>query len=145
MGCRSDRNVPGDAGETMITYETDRLWLRPFCHEDLDLIFRLYTDPEILRYTPFDVMSKATAKLHLARIIQDWEQVPQQSFEFAMIRKEECRYQKNGIVSWEDELEYACLKEEVMKTNDGRSPNRYILESRNKNFGKSRIAKRPVK
>ena len=149
----------------MITYETDRLRLRPFCHEDLDLIFRLYSDPEILRYTPFDVMSKATAELHLARIIQDWEQVPQQSFEFAMIRKDagepvgrchilidpatdtgmierlglrleahyrkKCRYQKNGIVSWEDELEYACLKEEVMKTNDGRSPNRYILESRN--------------
>lgn len=72
----------------MITYETDRLRLRPFCHEDLDLIFRLYSDPEILRYTPFDVMSKATAELHLARIIQDWEQVPQQSFEFAMIRKD---------------------------------------------------------
>ena len=98
----------------MITYETDRLRLRPFCHEDLDLIFRLYSDPEILRYTPFDVMSKATAELHLARIIQDWEQVPQQSFEFAMIRKEECRYQKNGIVSWEDELEYARLKEDDM-------------------------------
>ena len=198
----------------MITYETDRLRLRPFCHEDLDLIFRLYTDPEILRYTPFDVMSNAAVELHLARIIQDWEQVPQQSFEFAMIRKDagepvgrchilidpatdtgmigwlllkehwgqnyafesgealihccferlglhrvnavcnpenmasrrvlerlglrleahyrkKCRYQKNGIVSWEDELEYACLKEEVMKTNDWRSPNRYILESRN--------------
>ena len=31
-----------------------------------------------------------------------------------MIRKEECRYQKNGIVSWEDELEYARLKEDDM-------------------------------
>ena len=180
----------------MIASETERLILRPFHREDLELVFRLYSDPEILRYTPFDAMSREEAELHLERIIRDWELVPQQSFEFAMIRKEDgepvgrchilidqetdtgmigwlllkehwgqhyafesgkalvhccfetlglhrvnavcnpentasrrvlerlglrleahfrkkCRYQKNGIVSWEDELEYALLKEEL--------------------------------
>ena len=180
----------------MIASETERLILRPFHREDLELVFRLYSDPEILRYTPFDAMSREEAELHLERIIRDWELVPQQSFEFAMIRKEDgepvgrchilidqetdtgmigwlllkehwrqhyafesgealihccfetlglhrvnavcnpentasrrvlerlglrleayyrkkCRYQKNGMVSWEDELEYALLKEEL--------------------------------
>ena len=180
----------------MIASEMERLRLRPFHREDLELVFRLYSDPEILRYTPFDAMSREEAELHLERIIRDWELVPQQSFEFAMIRKEDgepvgrchilidqetdtgmigwlllkehwrqhyafesgkalvhccfetlglhrvnavcnpentasrrvlerlglrleahfrkkCRYQKNGIVSWEDELEYALLKEEL--------------------------------
>ena len=179
----------------MIAFETERLWLRPFCCEDLELILRLYTDSEILRYTPFDIMNREAAELHLAKIVRDWELDPQQSFEFAMIRKEDgaavgrshilidqetdtgmigwlllkehwgkhyalesgkalihccfetlglhrvnavcnpdnmasrrvleqlglrleayyrkkCRYQKNGVVSWEDELEYALLKKE---------------------------------
>ena len=179
----------------MITSETKRLWLRAFCHEDLDLILRLYTDPEILHYTPFDTLSLEAARHHLVQIVRDWELDPQQSFEFAMIRREDgepigrchilidpetdtgmigwlllkehwgqhyasesgealvhccfetlglhrvnavcnpdnmasrrvlerlglrleahyrkkCRYQKNGIISWEDELEYARLKEE---------------------------------
>ena len=73
----------------MIASETERLILRPFHREDLELVFRLYSDPEILRYTPFDAMSREEAELHLERIIRDWELVPQQSFEFAMIRKED--------------------------------------------------------
>ena len=194
------KTIPGNAGETMIFSETERLWLRPFCLKDLGLILRLYTDPEILRYTPFDVMSLETAELHLAKIVRDWELDPQHSFEFAMIRKEDgepvgrchilidpetdtgmigwlipkehwgkhyafesgealihccfeplglhrvnavcnpnnmasrrvlerlglhleahyrkkCLYRKNGIARWEDELEYARLKEEVLQND----------------------------
>ena len=179
----------------MIVSETERLLLRPFCHEDLELILLLYTDSEILRYTPFDILSREAAELHLAKIVRDWELDPQKSFEFVLVRKEDrepvgrchilidpetdtgmigwlllkehwgkhyalesgealihccfetlglhrvnavcnpanmasrkvleqlglrleayyrkkCRYQKNGVVSWEDELEYARLKED---------------------------------
>ena len=42
----------------MITSETERLRLRPLRREDLELILWLYSDPEILRYIPFDAMSR---------------------------------------------------------------------------------------
>ena len=54
----------------------ERLRLRPFHREDLELVFRLYSDPEILRYTPFDAMSWEEAELHLERIVRDWELAP---------------------------------------------------------------------
>ena len=67
--------------------ETDRLLLRPFCADDTELVYRLYSDEEILRYTPFDVMSRAQAAAHLTRIVQDWKQEPLQSCEFVMLLK----------------------------------------------------------
>ena len=67
--------------------ETERLLLRPFRMDDLDLIKTLYCDAELLRYTPFDTMSPAQAEMHLVRIVSDWKQDPLQSLEFAMIRK----------------------------------------------------------
>lgn len=30
--------------------ETERLWLRPFAREDVDVLFRLFTDPDVRRY-----------------------------------------------------------------------------------------------
>lgn len=30
--------------------ETERLWLRPFAHEDVDALHRLWTDPDVRRY-----------------------------------------------------------------------------------------------
>ena len=60
----------------MITSETERLRLRPLGREDLELILWLYSDPEILRYTPFDAMSREEADLHLERIVRDWELAP---------------------------------------------------------------------
>ena len=42
--------------------ETNRLTLRPMTAGDEELIFRLYSDEEILRYSPFDTMDRAAAK-----------------------------------------------------------------------------------
>ena len=182
------------------TIETQRLLLRPFRMDDLELIKKLYCDADLLRYTPFDAMSSAEAEAHLSRIVQDWKRDPLRSLEFAMIRKtgtaleeekigrchilvdpetdtgmigwfirkeyqgqhyaaesgkalirycfdvlglhrvnavcnpenrasrkaleqcglrqeahfrQKCRYVKNGVVSWEDELEYAVLASET--------------------------------
>lgn len=175
--------------------ETERLILRPFEAKDLDLIYGIYSDSEILRFTPFDPMSKEQAKQHLCRIMEDWKRIPCLSYELAAIRKksgekigrthilidpetdtgmigwllrkehwgqhyagemtealllycfrelhlhrvnavcnpentaswsvlekaglrrealmkQKCRYVKNGITSWHDELEYAMLAEE---------------------------------
>ena len=184
--------------------ETERLLLRPFSMDDLELIMSLYCDAEILRYTPFDTKSPLEAAEHLAKVVADWNRKPLQSLEFAMIRKTEstrpdekigrchilidpetdtgmigwllrkeyqgqnyaresgealiqycfdtlmlhrvnavchpdniasrkvlercglrleahyrkkCRYVKKGIVSWEDELEYALLAEEHRRQN----------------------------
>ena len=38
--------------------ETERLILRPFEADDIDIIFQIYSDSETLHYTPFDPMSK---------------------------------------------------------------------------------------
>ena len=176
--------------------ETERLLLRPFANEDLDLICRIYSDEEILRFTPFDTMDREQAKAHLQQVMRDWQAEPRLSYEMAVLLKEsgemigrahilidpetdtgmigglllqqywgnhyatefakalihccfdelglhrvnavcnpenigsttlleacglrreawlreKCRYIKNGVVSWHDELEYAILAAEV--------------------------------
>jgi len=70
----------------MIT--TERLLLRPFCEEDLSLILRLYSNEEILRYTPLPVMDEAAAKAHLDRILREWEKAVPGNMELAVISKE---------------------------------------------------------
>ena len=183
----------GSCGIRMI--ETERLILRPFEADDLDIIYRIYSDSETLYYTPFDPMNMEEAKQHLNRIIEEGKQVPRLSYELAVVLKEtgekigrthllidpetdtgmigwifcreyhgrhyaresgealirhcfdvlglhrvnafchpgnhasrnvleqcgmrleahyrqKCRYTKNGIISWEDELEYARLSSE---------------------------------
>ena len=52
--------------------ETERLLLRPFANEDLDLIYRIYSDEEILRFTPFDTMDREQAKAHLRGSATRW-------------------------------------------------------------------------
>ena len=69
--------------------ETERLLLRPFRMDDLDLIKALYCDAEVLRYSPFDTMSHEQTEEHLTRIVEDWEQDPLQSLEFVMEGKED--------------------------------------------------------
>ena len=54
--------------------ETNRLTLRAMTAGDEELIYRLYSDEEILRYSPFDTMDRAAAKQHLQRILQEWQQ-----------------------------------------------------------------------
>ena len=67
--------------------ETKRMLLRPFRADDLDLIKALYCDGEILRYSPFDVMTDSQAEAHLAKVIEDWKRTPLRSLEYAMIHK----------------------------------------------------------
>ena len=69
--------------------ETERLILRPFCEDDFDIIYRLYSDPEILRHTPFDAMDHEAARKHLEKIIRDWKETPLKEREMAVIRKED--------------------------------------------------------
>ena len=68
--------------------KTERLLLRPFRPEDLDILALIYCDDEVLTYTPFDAMSPSQVRDHLSRIVKDWEQQPPQSLEFVMVRKE---------------------------------------------------------
>ena len=68
--------------------ETRHLLLRPFQLDDLDLIETVYGDEEILRYTPFDIMTREQATEHLKNIVHDWKISPVRSLEFAMIQKE---------------------------------------------------------
>lgn len=175
--------------------ETPHLFMRPLEYSDLDLIYRIYSDEEILRYTPYDPMSLEQAEKLLLKNIQDWKADPRLRYEMAVVLKEteakigrahividqetdtgmigglllqeylgkhyareiaealmgycfntlrlhrvnglcspdniaswkmmercgmrreawmlqKCRYVKNGIVSWHDELEYAILASE---------------------------------
>lgn len=68
--------------------ETERLLIRPFEADDLDLIYRIYSDEEILRYTPFDPMDQNQAAEHLSRVMKDWQQEPRLSLEFAVCFRE---------------------------------------------------------
>ena len=174
--------------------ETERLILRPFEEGDLDIIYRVYSDEEILRYSPFDPVDEQGAQALLDRFLRGWKEDPVTEREMAVIEKEsgekigrchiqlgpeesamigwflvreawgkgyatemtealldccfgklklhrvraicnpgnpasfhvmekcgmrreghyrkKCRYVKSGIVSWEDEFEYAILAEE---------------------------------
>ena len=68
--------------------KTERLILRPFQSDDLDLIQRLYCNDQILKYTPFDALSKSQAETHLEQIIRDWGQPPRFNYEMAVLLKE---------------------------------------------------------
>ena len=69
--------------------ETARLVLRPFTEEDLDIIHALYSDPEIMRYAPFDTMTQDQCREHLERIIAEWEKENPVNREYAVILKSE--------------------------------------------------------
>jgi RimJ/RimL family protein N-acetyltransferase len=68
--------------------ETERLILRPFEADDIDIIFQIYSDSETLHYTPFDPMSREQAEQHLHRIIEEGKHVPCLSYELAVVLKE---------------------------------------------------------
>ncbi|WP_125144444.1 GNAT family N-acetyltransferase [Clostridium transplantifaecale] len=70
--------------------ETERLILimRPFNKDDLDIIMGLYSNDEIMRYMPGDVMDADKAQMHLDKVAGDWEETPQVNFEMAVIIKD---------------------------------------------------------
>lgn len=69
--------------------ETDRLILRRMETEDLDLIYRLYSDAEILRYSPFDIMDRPAAEAHVQRILDEWESPSPANREYTVVRKQD--------------------------------------------------------
>ena len=68
--------------------ETERLFLRPFCAEDEEILYQIYGDAEIMEYTPFDPMTREGAKAHLQMIIAGWQKDPVLDYELAIIVKE---------------------------------------------------------
>ena len=67
---------------------TERLVLRPFRMDDLDLIRQIYCDERVLKYSPFDTMSESQAERHLEKIIRNWGQPPEFNHEMAVVVKE---------------------------------------------------------
>ena len=56
--------------------KTERLHIKPFCIDDADIIYRLYSDKEIMRYMPNDYMTMEDARKHTEKIMDDWNTVP---------------------------------------------------------------------
>ena len=69
--------------------ETNRLTLRPISAGDEELYYRLYSDEEILRYSPFDTMDRAAVKRHLQRLLWEWEQPVPANYEYAVVRRQD--------------------------------------------------------
>ena len=69
--------------------ETERLILRRIEAKDLELICRLYSDPEILRYSPFDTMDRADAEAYVQHMLEEWEKPSPENREYTVIRKED--------------------------------------------------------
>ena len=65
--------------------ETKRLILRPFDGSDLDIILKLYSDEEIMRYMPYPVMDREMAQHLLDENIAGWDVRPQINYEMAVI------------------------------------------------------------
>ncbi len=55
--------------------ETARLRLRPFVPEDFDDLFRLYSDPEVMRYVGKGVRTREETEASLAKIMGHWSQL----------------------------------------------------------------------
>ena len=68
--------------------ETDRLILRPFDSNDLDIVMALYSDEEIMKYMPYPVMDRGMAQRQLDDNIAGWEARPQINYEMAVICRE---------------------------------------------------------
>ena len=78
--------LPEENREMII--QTERLHLRPFCEDDLDLIRRLYCDEEIMKYMPSDTMSEEEAERHLETVIREWGQPPRNNYEMAVLLRD---------------------------------------------------------
>ena len=77
---------PGRGNHIMI--ETKRLLLRPFDCNDLDIIIKIYSDEEIMKYVPFPVMDQEMAQHQLDKNVAGWEVSPQINYEMAVVCKE---------------------------------------------------------
>ena len=76
---------PGRGNHIMI--ETKRLLLRPFDCNDLDIVIKIYSDEEIMKYVPFPVMDQEMAQHQLDKNVAGWEVSPQINYEMAVVCK----------------------------------------------------------
>ena len=67
---------------------TKRLILRPFDTGDLDIVLKLYSDEEVMRYMPDPVMDPDMARRRLERNVAGWTAVPQTAYEMAVVCRE---------------------------------------------------------
>lgn len=67
---------------------TERLLLRPFETGDLDIIYKLYSDPDIIRFTPKALMDRHAAQAHLDTILAWWKQEPVLEREMAVVLRD---------------------------------------------------------
>ena len=96
-----------------IILETKRLLLRHLIAEDLDDLFRLYSDSEIRKYFPEGVLTLAGAREELEWHMDDYVQHPQLGL-WATIHKEGGKFiGRCGLLPWEidgkPEIEIAYL------------------------------------
>jgi ribosomal-protein-alanine N-acetyltransferase len=96
-----------------IILETKRLILRHLSMDDLDELFRLYSDPEIRKFFPEGVLTLAGAQEELGWHMETYEQHPQLGL-WATIHKETGRFiGRCGLLPWEingiQEIEIAYL------------------------------------
>ena len=84
-----------------IILETNRLFLRHFVLDDLDALFRLYSDPEIRRYFPEGVESLEETKEELEWHMNGYPDYPQLGL-WATIHKQSGRFiGRCGLLRWE--------------------------------------------
>ena len=68
--------------------KTERLLLRPFDCNDLDIVMELYCDDEIMKYMPYPVLDREGARDLLNRFVTGWEIDQQINYEMAVILRE---------------------------------------------------------
>lgn len=76
-------------GRADAVMETQRLILRRMTADDLELIYHLYSDEEIMRFSPFDTMDRAAAERHLEEILREWEQAHPANREYVAVKKQD--------------------------------------------------------
>ena len=96
-----------------IILETKRLRLRHLTVDDLDELFRLYSDPEIRKYFPEGVLTRVGAQEELGWHMEAYERYPQLGL-WATIHKETGRFiGRCGLLPWKidgvQEIEIAYL------------------------------------
>lgn len=91
--------------------ETKRLTIKPFSMEDFDIIYKLYSDEEIMKYMPMDCLDEEGAKKHLEKIVNAWKKEKPTDCEMLVCKKDSgekigrCRIHidysfNSGMIGW---------------------------------------------
>jgi RimJ/RimL family protein N-acetyltransferase len=89
----------------MHSLQTQRLILRPFEETDLDELWALYSDPEVVRYLSSGLLGREETAVRLRRMMGHWQ--AQGYGIWAVIRKEDRRFiGRCGIANVHDDEEH---------------------------------------